>query len=187
MSSEAPPLEAAISATLSRSWDIFKQDFVLYLLATLAVAILGAVSLGILIAPLSVGLIMVIRRKMAGDASVGVGDIFQGFSKFVPALLASIAIFIGVFIGSILLVLPGLFVAFVVSYTFHVMVYEEAGMVESIKRSVRLTLDNALFTLLMLVIAGVINGIGAVVAVGGLVTGPFTAVMLTVAYEEITK
>ncbi len=187
MSMEAPPLETAISTTLSRSWDLFKEDFVLYLLATLLVGLVGAVSLGILAAPLGVGLVMVIRRKIAGDASVSVGDVFQGLSKLVPSLLAAIGIFIATLIGMVLLVLPGLFVVFVTGYTFHVMAYEDAGMVESIKRSVRVTLDNALFALIILVISGVINAIGGAVAIGVLITAPFTAVMLTVAYEEMTK
>lgn len=187
MSMEAPPLETAISTTLSRSWDIFKQDFVLFLLATLLTGLVGAVTLGILAAPLGVGMVMMIQRKIAGDPSVSVGDVFKGLSKLVPALLASIVIFIGAFIGTLLLVLPGLFVVFTTAYTFHVMAYEDAGMVESIKRSVRLTLDNALFVLLILVIAGVINAIGSAVFIGALITAPYTAVMLTVAYEEMVK
>lgn len=187
MSTDAPPLETAISETLSRSWDVFKEDFVLYLLATLVAFLVGTVTLGLLAAPMAIGVIMIVKRKIAGDTSVAVGDIFQGFGKLVPALLASIVIAIGVALGTVLLVLPGLFVAFVTAYTFHVMAYEDAGMVESIQRSIRLTLDNALFALVILVIAGVINSIGAAVAIGGLVTAPFSVVMLTVAYEEMRK
>ncbi|MEM6730739.1 MAG: hypothetical protein AAF658_04245 [Myxococcota bacterium] len=184
---ETPSLENALGSTLSRSFDVFKQDFVLYLLAFLVYALVSGLSLGLLAGPLSIGLIDVVRRRSSGDTSVSVGDVFGGFSKFVPSFLALLVIGLASAVGSLLFLLPGLFVVFVCAFSLHVMAYEDTGMVESIKRSVRLTLDNALFVLLVLLIIGVLSAVGSLVVIGVLVTGPFSAVMLNVAYEQIAK
>lgn len=176
--------EVAIQSIFTRSWEVFKKDPVLYIVASLIVGVVGTVSLGILAAPLMVGFIRLTRNRMRGE-EVGAGDVFGGMSALIPSLIAAILIAIGVGIGSLLLVLPGIAVAVIFSYAFHLIAYDDANVGDALKGSFELVKNNILLVILVMVLIGILNSIGGVVVVGVLLTGPFSMVASTVAFEEM--
>jgi uncharacterized membrane protein len=173
-----------VQDSLSEAWEAFKKDAVLYILAGLLATAVTIVSLGLLFAPLTVGQIAIVRKRRRNEVA-GVGDVFSGFSSFGASFVAGILVFIGVMIGMFLLVLPGLVFAFFCAFTFHGIAYKNLGAIDAIKASFGLVKSQfmALFVLMLIAIA--LNFVGGLVWVGGLLTGPFTMVMLTIAYEKL--
>lgn len=106
---------------ISQGWAIVKQHFGVFLAGTLIYTILSVVTgsipgVSLLVGgPLSGGFFVFCFKAVYG-AKPEVGDLFKGFSRFVPLLLVYIvsAIFIG--LGIILLIIPGIYLA--VSYSF---------------------------------------------------------------------
>jgi uncharacterized membrane protein len=183
--SHALPLESLVQDSLRESWEAFKQDAVLYILANLVVIALSIVSLGILMAPLTVGMISIIRKRRRGEPAA-VGDVFSGFSSFGASFVAAMIMVLGTLIGLVLLIVPGLVFAFLCAFTFHGIAYRGLGAIDAIKHSLEAVKGNALAVAVMMLVAMVINTIGGMVWVGTLLTGPFTMLMFTVAYEKLS-
>lgn len=176
--------EVAIQDIFTRSWDVFKKDAVLYIVASLIVGVVGSLTVGILAGPLTIGFIRLTRDRLKGQ-EVGAGDVFGGMSMLIPSLIATILIAIAVTIGSLLLVLPGIAVAVLCAYTYHVMAYDDASVGDALKGSFELVKNNLLLVIILMVLVGILNMIGSVVVVGVLLTAPFSLVAMTVAFEHM--
>jgi uncharacterized membrane protein len=185
MTTQTAALEHLVQDSLSESWDAFKKDAVLYILANLVATAVAMVSLGLLFAPLTVGLIGIVRKRRRGEGAA-IGDVFGGFSSFGASFVAAIIIGLGVILGLILVVLPGLIFAFMCAFTFHGIAYRNLGSIDAIKASFGLVKSNFLAVAVIMLVAVVINAIGGLVWVGTLLTGPFTMVLITIAYEKLS-
>lgn len=177
--------EQAIGDILKKSWDVFMKDPVLHIIASLLLMIVSAVSLGILAAPLTVGYIRLIRDRLAGHA-VSATDIFAGLSTTITALITMILLGIIVAVGSILLILPGIAAAVLLSYAFHFIAYNDAGIMDSLSQSFALVKDNIVLVIILIVILAILNSIGSTVVIGTLLTMPFSMIVTTVAFESMT-
>lgn len=178
-------VENLIEKSFKRSWDVFKDDMVLFIVAGLIVGVAGFFSLGILLPPLVIGLIRLTQKRMKGEEAA-FGDVFSlGFPSFLPALLAGILIGLGVFVGMILLVIPGILVAIVTTFTFHFIAYDNDSFIDAIKNSFNLVKENFVPALLIIIIVGALNSVGGMIAIGTLFTFPFGMVVMTVAFEEL--
>src|SRR5438093_1208747 len=124
---EQVALESFIEDVVRKTWDLFRADAVLYLLAGLILAALGALTLGILLGPLTVGFIDIVRRRMRGEPATA-GDVFAGMSSFLPALLVTIIVAVGVILGVMLLVVPAAVVVYLTLFVFHFVAYDKAGV-----------------------------------------------------------
>jgi uncharacterized membrane protein len=167
------------------SWEAFKTDPLLYILASLVVAVLGVVSLSVLLGPLTVGFILIVQRRRRGQPAQ-VSDLFDGLSQFVSAFIAFVLIVIAAFIGCLLLVVPGLLVLYVSCFAFHELTYRKTGAVEALQGSFRIIKRSALHALLLLVGVAALNALGSAVVFGTLLTAPFGLLMMSVAYEKLT-
>jgi membrane-anchored glycerophosphoryl diester phosphodiesterase (GDPDase) len=176
--------EVAIQDIFSRTWEAFKKDAVLYIIAALIVMVVGTVTLGILAGPLTVGFIRLTRDRMKGQ-EVGAGDVFAGMSALIPSLIAVILIAIGVSIGTMLLVLPGLAVGVLCAFALHFIAYDDASVGDALKNSFELVKNNILLVIILMVLVGILNSLGSVVVVGVLVTAPFSMVAMNVAFEHM--
>ena len=180
-------VEVFVRRVFTDSWDLFKRDPALYILAGLVVVVLGAVTLGLLAGPLMVGFVQLVRERRRGVPRA-VGDLFGGLSgRWLSALLLTLVVAVGVVLGSMLLVLPGLVVAFVAMYAYQVLAYRGAGVGESLTGSYHLVRDQLGPSLVLFLLLAVLNTIGGAVIFGSLLTLPFTLVALTVAFEELTR
>lgn len=179
-------LEPFVQDTLVKAWDLFKKDVVLYLLAGLITIFLGAVTLGVLFGPLTVGFIQVIRRRQNNEAATA-GDVFAGMQSFLPAFLATLLIGIGVVIGSMLLFIPGLIVAFLAMFTYHFIAFKSAPVGSALGGSFTLIKDQFVLTLVLFLVVAVLNAVGGAIMFGSLVAYPFGLLVLTVAFEKLTS
>ena len=176
--------ENLVESSLSESWALFKDDLVLYVVASLLVFVISAVSLGLCAGPMIVGFIKLVSKRMRGEAGTAT-DVFEGFSEFGASLIAMILIGVGVIIGSILLVLPGVIFAFITAFTFHAIALDGAGATAAIGQSYTLIKENLAPSFALLLILAVLNAIGGSIIFGSLLATPFSLIVMTFAYQRL--
>lgn len=176
--------EDLVRDTLAEAWDLFKDDFVLYLVAGLLLIAVSIVSLGLLAGPLSVGFIKLVEKRRRGEEG-NVTDVFDGFSQFGESFIASILIAVGVLIGILLFVLPGLLFAVAMLFTFQAIAIDEESATGAMGRSYDIVKENVALAIVFFVILVVLSGIGGMVGFGNLLTVPFSLILMTVAYRRL--
>jgi len=183
---EARKTEDVVQSTLSEAWNLFTSDFVLWILGGLVLAVVSVVSLGLLFGPMIVGFVQLVEKRRRNEPA-SVTDIFEGFSHFGASLIAFILISVGVFVGSLLLVLPGLLFGLVMAFTFHAIAIDDQDAMGGMGRSFSLIKENPALAAVFLVIMLVLSGIGGAVVFGTLLTLPFTLVLMTIAYHRLSE
>ncbi|KJF25226.1 hypothetical protein C7T36_15375 [Rhodococcus sp. AD45-ID] len=115
-----------------------------------------------------------------------IGSFFQ-FTNVGAVVLASILVSIATGIGFVLLIIPGIIVAFLTYFTLQFVIDQNQDPVTAIKSSVSVISKNVgPLVLLTLALVG-INIVGALLCgLGLLVTGPITLIAGTYAYRVIT-
>ena len=176
--------EDIIQDTLSDAWTLFSQDFVLYVLAGLLMIVVSVVTLGLLSGPMAVGFIKLVEKRRRNEDGSPT-DIFDGFSQFGASLIASILIGLGVFIGALLFVLPGILFGLATAFTFHAIAIDNESATGGISRSFSIIKENLALSAVFLVIVLVLSGIGGAVVFGTLLTMPFALILLTLAYHRL--
>ncbi|MCK5689766.1 hypothetical protein KAI87_10880 [Myxococcota bacterium] len=173
-----------IENIFKRSGELFMKDIVTYILAMLVITLISIVTLGIAAAPLYAGFIKMIDRANDGE-EISVGQVFDGFSLFLPTFVAAILIGIAVFIGSILFVIPGIIAAVVLVYSFWFIAIEGASATDAMSSSFKFTKDNPGPVLIALVLNIVLAVVGGMIPFGFLVTSPFAVIFLTVTFNVL--
>ena len=181
---EAIQTENLVESSLSEGWALFKDDLVLYVVASLLVFVISAVSLGLCAGPMIVGFIKLVRKRMRGETGTAT-DVFEGFSEFGASLIAMILIGLGVFIGSMLLIVPGVLFAFITAFTFHAIALDGLGATAAIGQSYNLIKENLAPSFVLLLIVAALNAIGGSVIFGSLLTTPFSLIVMTFAYQRL--
>lgn len=177
--------EDVVQDTLMEAWDLFKNDFVLYVLAGLLTIVVTIVSLGLLSGPMTVGFIKLVEKCRRGEEASAT-DVFDGFSQFGDSLIASILIGIGVFIGIFLFVLPGLLFGLATAFTFPAIAIDNETATGGMAKSFFIIKENLALSAVFLVIVLVLSGIGSAVVFGTLLTMPFSLILITLAYHRLS-
>lgn len=180
-----PParVQVTMGRWLSAGWNLVMADLGTYVLITLLFFLLSSVPLiqGALIAGFHIYTI----KKLTGRRAE-LADYFQGFSFFVPALVASILIGVFTFIGFLCLIIPGLVVAAMYKFTFLFIVDKRMDFWQAMKASHTVVRNDYFGFTMFLIVAFLINVLGFLcLLVGLLVTVPMTFAAITVAYQEI--
>ena len=173
-----------IGKLFQRSWGLFQAKPVEHILASLVVFVLSMLSLGLLFGPLSVGQIRMIEKQQRGE-SIAVNDVFAGFSSFGPAFLTSLIILIGVFIGTLLLVLPGLLVGLAWGFAIWFVALEGASPTAALSGSWQLLKNHTVSVLVVFVLLGVVNAVASSIVLATLLTAPLSMIFGTLAYQEM--
>ena len=181
---ESTRSEDVVQNTLGEAWRLFTNDFVLWIIAGLLMIVVTIVSLGILSGPMTVGFIMLVERRRQGEPGSAT-DIFDGFSHFGASLVAFILVSIGVMIGLVLLVLPGLLFALAMAFTFHAIALDDEDATSAMAKSFEIIKQNLALATVFLVIVLVLSGIGGATMFGSLLTTPFTLILMTLAYHRL--
>jgi hypothetical protein len=183
--SESLHYEDVVQDTLTEAWNVFKDDFVLYLIAGLFLVVVSIISIGLLSGPMTVGFIELVEKRLRGEEADAT-DVFEGFSRFGVSVIASILIGIGVLIGGILLVLPGLLFGLAMAFTFHGIAIDDETATGAMANSFSIIAENFAPSAVFLVIVLVLSGIGSAVIFGPLLTTPFNLVLMTLAYHRLS-
>lgn len=179
----APDIGACVSAGI----DGFKKEPVTHVVATLLVAIIGNVSVGLLMGPMIVGYMRMIKIQDEGGKPQ-IGDVFKGFDDFVPALLAALVSGIIVGVGFMLCILPGLLImAILPAATYLVAVGEKDG-INAIRRAWEAVKENLVGAFLCMLVLGILGQIGVIACfIGILVTLPIAFIGMYQMAKQLTN
>ncbi|MGF1509476.1 MAG: hypothetical protein ACFB9M_08240 [Myxococcota bacterium] len=159
-----------------------RRDNPLILLTAGALLVFGtAVTGGILVGPLAVSLAWVGLRAARGQ-SLRWEDLRHGFDRFVPAFVAGLGYLLAVVVGSLLLVVPGVVAAFVLSLAFLIVADTSSTGVDALTSAVRMVRERpgpvavwAVLVALLVAVASLVPVLGSVVGAGiaAVFTGQF--------------
>ena len=177
----------SIENVLQVGFNLFRKSpgiFIIY-------SILGIVALsnpisGLLLGGPVITGYYIVSQLISHDRHVELPDFFKSFDKFTPLLILNLLIALVVFIGLLLLIIPGIY--FAVSYLFaHFFVwYYDVDPSEAIRLSRKTVSGNFGQILLLCLVLGGINLIGILAfGVGILLTLPFTYCVIYATFDDI--
>lgn len=176
-----------IGGILQQAWELFVRDLGAYLVVTLVHLGIMLISCGlaaIVAGPLFAGLVVMSMKSLRGEP-VGFDDAFSGFRWFVPLFLLTLVKGFLVLGGSLLCVLPGIYLAVAWMFTSCLVIDRGLGFMEAMSLSMKVV-NKKFFPLFgLLLILGIISGVANSVAVGGLFSTPFSYLVLTATYARI--
>ena len=182
---EQEPFDQFVSNVARGSWEVFRRDALLFVVASVVLFLVAVVTLGLLAGPVTIGFIEMVRRSKAGEP-LAISMLFSRFDTFVPSLVAGVLVSIAAFIGMMLLVIPGLLVILFASWAFHVIAYEKASGIEALHDSYTLVKNSFVNTVALLLLVSIAHTIGGAVVFGVLVTTPLSLIAMTLGYERLT-
>lgn len=128
----------------------------------------------------------IVSQLIKQDKPVELPDFFKSFDKFLPLLILNLLMSLVIFVGLILLVIPGIY--FAVSYLFaHFFVwFYDVDPTEAVRLSRKTVSGNFGQIFLLCLILGGINLLGIMAfGVGILLTLPFTYCVIYAAFDDI--
>ena len=175
-----------IGDALKKGWETFTANAAALIVGLILLIILAIVTLGLAAPGLAVGYNKMCLRAVRGE-SIEIGDLFEGFQFFLPALIAAIVIGIAVSVGLILLVIPGIILAMLFSWVFWLMADGKEGLGDLLKDSGEITKSDWVGVFVLMLVVGIVGMIGGVVPFGSLVTTPITYCAMAHAYDTWQK
>ena len=176
--------EDVVRDTLVEAWNLFQNDFVLYILAGLLTIVVSVVTLGLLSGVVSVGFIELVEKRRRGEEGYPI-DVFDGFSKIGECVVASVLIGLGVLIGVFLFVLPGLLFGLAMLFTYPAIAIDNETATGGMAKSFSIITENFALAAIFLVIVVVLSSLGGAVIFGTLLVLPFNLILLTLAYHRL--
>ena len=202
--SPAPPIEPSLGRPpqplplrhyFTAGWDLFKQyhtGFVGFCLLNLviqlalnAIPYLGMAASLAVSTPLLMGNFIVSAKLLQGQTPE-FRDFFTGFQFFLPLLLLSLAAGIFIGIGTLLLIIPGVYLAVAYLFASYLVVDRRLDFWPAMELS-RLTVNPQWFGYFaFMLLLGLLNLAGALLlGLGLLVTIPVSFCAVTVAYADL--
>lgn len=193
------PMEVRFGDWFSEGFNLYKAHLGLFVVASLIALLLAGISCGILLGPMAAGLIMIFFRLREGAMPPpGAGDVFKGFSFFLPTFLFTLVWFIIFFVvAAVLSVVPILgqalspLVGFVggalIMFGLYLIVDRQMGFWEASMESINIVKQNFWWFLLLSIVANIVGGAGAILCgIGMIFTWPIQICVIGVAYQEVT-
>jgi len=174
-----------IGDLFKRSWALFAAKPVEHIVAALIVMVLGTVTLGVLLGPLAIGHIRMVDKQTRGE-DPRIEDVFSGLDRFAAALIAGVIFLVAVTIGSLLLVLPGLFVIAAWSFALWFIALKQTSGVEALGASWNLLKTQAGSVLVVLVLMAVVNAVAGSIVLATILSAPLSLIFATLAFQDMS-
>ncbi|HEX5658082.1 MAG TPA: hypothetical protein VFX59_12845 [Polyangiales bacterium] len=168
------------------TWDTFRREPVLFLIAGAVGMLVSIVTLGVLLGPMTVGYIELVRKVRLGEP-VAVSVLFRRMDTLVSSNVALFLVGVLATIGMFLLLLPGLLVIFFTTWSLFVIAYERAGGVDSLRQSITLARAFPMHTLALLFGIFVMHALGGLIVFGALLALPLGYIAMAVGYERLVQ
>ena len=173
------------------AWNITLKYIAPLIIMTLVMIIVFVLSLGILAPVTMAGYMHAVLLILREGREPKLQDLFSQMKLFFPLLGFSIAVFIGMMIGYMLLILPGILFVLGVSYCclymLPIMTDRGLGLIDAVKESYSITMKgNMVDNIAVFIIFMGLLAVGGSVFIGYLFTQPFATVFLLSVYEEKT-
>jgi hypothetical protein len=187
----ANPPEVGIGELLGESWELTKPNLLLLLgggivmfLIMFAAQMTGIGGI-ILMGPIY-GSAAVVGLRIANGAPLEFGNFFDSFKLFLPLMLVGIVSWALTMVGTLLLIIPGLYLALAFSFAYHLVIDRGEDFWPALMGSMKVWNANVGLMLLWALV-----GIGLFIAgalpcyLGLLVVGPLMVVAQAVLYKKL--
>lgn len=135
---------------------------------------------------LGMGLIRIVLDILQGRQT-GIQDLFNQYPLFLRFLAGSILYNLIVFVGLILLIVPGIWLGIRLQFFSYLIIDKNMGPIEALKSSFEMTKGYAFDLFLLGIVAIILNILGALaVLLGLLVSVPVTMIALAEAYRRLS-
>lgn len=181
---DATTLEQFFTELARDTWLLFRRHALTFVLGSVLTSLLGALSLGVLLGPLLVGMFTLVQRAHRGE-EIRVGQLFERFDSLVPSGFALLLVLMAAGLGCLLFVLPGVLVLLFASYVLQVIAYERLQALAALKRSATVVRAHFLLTLLLVAALSVLQGLGGSLLFGLLLSTPLSMIASALAYERL--
>ncbi len=182
----SPHTELDFGSLFKRTWELFAAKPVEHIVAAAIVCLLGGVTLGILLGPLLGAYIRMVDRQREGKP-IALDQVFELGGSAVSAIGAWFLMAIGVFIGFLFLVLPGLALLVGWGYCFWFIALERESGVQSLGSSWRLMRRNVGSVVVVWVVLILLASAGGAALLGSLITMPLGTIFATLAFRELRR
>ena len=184
---------------IQRGWAVMQQNLggfigftVILLLISLVPAMLGErlgplASLAVnIISPVLMAGFLIVAFKILKQQATTFNDFFQGFNNFLPIFLASLLVGIFTFLGFLVLILPGIFLAVAYSFSIPFVVGRKFDFWEAMEASRKVITKNWFSMFGFLIVLVLLNVVGALIlGVGLLFTIPLSYCAIAAAFDDI--
>ena len=189
---------AQVGTCLSKGWKIYKENFGLILLATLITGLISFFTCNICAGPMLCGLFGILLALIRGqEQKPTVGDLFKGFSKFLPAFLVILVLFLCFSVIDLFITLVpilGLLVDLLLIFLYPAILFlaillvadQNATFGEAFSAPLSMIGQKPFWSFFLVVfVASVISGLGFLLCgIGILFTMPIFYCMIAAAYDE---
>jgi hypothetical protein len=174
---------------LEKSWKSFTEFLPALIVNTLVLLVVSLFTLGILAPVCTAGYTQSLLRSIRDKRKPEVGDLFSHMNLFLPLLAFFIVAGLAVFIGFLILVLPGIIAGialyFFCLYLLPLMTDKGLGLIEAVKESSRMALEDPVVEHIAVVAIYIgITALGQVVPFGIIFTMPIATLFMLYAFEE---
>lgn len=182
---------------IQQGWDIYKDNIVMWIVASLVAIVISVATLGILSGPMMAGLawmaLMLVDRQAAKPQ---MGDVFKGFDYFLHSFLFFLVWGAIMLVISLISLIPciGTLVAIIASIVLHTLLMFGLFLIVDKKMefwpasmlSLNVVKPNFFPFLGLLVVAVLLGHIGMIAClIGVIITMPITICILAVAYRAV--
>jgi hypothetical protein len=174
---------------LETAWNMTLKHIVALILMTVVSLAVSLLTAGVLGPVVMAGFIQSIIMMMRDERAPRVEDLFSQMRLFIPLLAFSIAVGVAVLVGTMFFILPGLAIALAVTfgclYVPPLMTDRRMGLIEAVKTSWQMALQESVADHIVVVILFVgLMAVGGSVFIGILFTQPFAMVFMVSVYLE---
>lgn len=170
------------------AWNLTINNIASLVLMTLVMFAVSFITLGILAPVMMAGYMHSVLLLVREGREPRIQDIFSQMRLFLPLFLLGLVIAIGIMIGFMLLVLPGILfslaVAFCLLYILPLMTDRGMGVTEAAKESFRMATANSVDQVVIVIVFCGLSALGGSLFIAWLFTQPLATVFLLSAYEE---
>ena len=167
----------ALELTLNHAVELIHGFIVASLVAGLSCGICGP--------PMLVGYARMHLRLARGDTSIQIGDVFDGFQYFLPAWILAICVGGAIFIGTLLLIIPGIVASYLLYWAFIEMADGNDDPIDCMKKSIDYNSNFIGPAIVFMIVVAILANIGHAVALGSLLTVPMAISMQAVGWVKI--
>jgi hypothetical protein len=174
---------------LEAAWNITLKHIVVLILMTLVSLAVSLITAGVLGPVVMAGFIQSIILMIRNERAPRIEDLFSQMRLFLPLLAFSIVVGLAVLLGTLLFILPGLAIALLATfgclYVLPLMTDRRMGLIEAVKTSWQMALQDSVADHIVVVILFVgLMAVGGSVFIGIFFTQPFAMVFMVSVYLE---
>jgi len=187
-----PPEDLNIEKIFQDAFRTMVDQIVACIVNTMLVGVscvfLAITVIGILAIPAVLGGYVESMIRMARGEKVGIGDFFKtGFNRFGTLLGTTILSFLGIIIGFLCLIIPGIYLMIRWYFLYQNIVDRDASVFESFKQSSDMVAGQFWIILTLVILIAVIQAIGGTLVIGTIVTIPYTSLLTAHVYLALNR